>query len=120
MGQVTVERRGAVAPVTITNPPDGYMDRDTVPELDAVLSALEADEAVGAIVLTGGVPGVFIRHYSVHELEALSNQLRAAGVTVDPARTVPERDIDRCFRRIELMAKPVIAALNGTTMGGGF
>ncbi len=118
--QVTVERRGAVAVVTMTNPPMGYMDRETVPELDAALAGLESDDAVRAIVLTGGVPGVFIRHYSVHELEQLSNVLRQQGVKVDPSNPLPVRDIDNTFRRIESMPKPVIAAINGTAMGGGF
>lgn len=120
MPQITVERRGAVAVVTMTNPPMGYMDRETVPELDAALAGLEGDDAVRAIVLTGGVPGVFIRHYSVHELEQLSTVLRQQGVKVDPANPLPVRDIDNTFRRIESMPKPVIAAINGTAMGGGF
>ncbi|MEO9254072.1 MAG: enoyl-CoA hydratase/isomerase family protein [Tepidiformaceae bacterium] len=120
MPQVTVERDGAVAICTITNPPMGYMDRETVPELDAAMRDLEADAGVRAIVLTGGVPGVFVRHYSVFELEALSEQLRTAKTVVDLDHHVPEREIDVLFRRIETMGKPVIAAINGTAMGGGF
>ncbi len=120
MPQVALERRGRVALVTITNPPDACMDRETVPELDAVTRELEADDTVRAIVLAGGVPGFFIRHYSVRELEDLSKTLRERGVTVDPAHPLPVRDIDHLFRRIETMPKPVIAAINGSAMGGGF
>jgi enoyl-CoA hydratase len=118
--QVSVERRGPIAICTITNPPMGYMDRETVPELDAITSELEADGDVRAIVLTGGLPGVFVRHYSVIELEALSTALRTADTKIDTSNRVPERDIDVLFRRIETMGKPVIAAINGTAMGGGF
>lgn len=120
MPQVAVERRGPVALVTIANPPDAYMDHNTVPELDVVTRELEADAGTRAIVLAGGVPGFFIRHYSVHELEALSNTMRERGVSVDPDRPLPVRDIDHLFRRIETMPKPVIAAVNGSAMGGGF
>ena len=81
---------------------------------------MENDPAVRAVVITGGLPGVFVRHYSVHELGALSAQLRAQGVRVDTASTIPERALDLVFRRIETMNKPVIAAINGTAMGGGF
>ncbi|MGH2610194.1 MAG: enoyl-CoA hydratase-related protein, partial [Tepidiformaceae bacterium] len=75
MPQVTVERRGRVALVKIANPPHALMDRETVPELSAALTEIETDESVGAIVLAGGVPGYFIRHYSVGELEGLSRTL---------------------------------------------
>lgn len=120
MPQVSIEREGPVATLTITNPPMGYMDSATVPELDAATAELEADPGVRAVVITGGLPGVFIRHYSVHDLERLSRNLREQGVQVDPSRLLPERDLDRVFRRMETMPKPVIAAINGLAMGGGF
>lgn len=120
MPQLSVEREGAVAIVTITNPPMGYMDSATVPELDALTEELASDDAVRAVVLTGGLPGVFIRHYSVVELEALSRRLSEQGVVVDTESRLPERDLDRVFNRIETMPKPVIAAINGLAMGGGF
>jgi len=120
MGQISVRREGAVAIVTINNPPMGYMDSGTVPELDRVTAELEADESVRAVVITGGIQGVFVRHYSVVELGALSKALRDRGTVVDIENRVPERDLDRVFRRIETMPKPVIAAINGLAMGGGF
>ena len=120
MPQVRIEREGPVATITITNPPMGYMDAATVPELDAATAELEADPGVRAVVITGGLPGVFIRHYSVQDLERLSRNLREQGVQVDPDRLLPERDLDRVFRRMETMPKPVIAAINGLAMGGGF
>ena len=120
MAQLSVTRVGAVAVCTIANPPMGFMDRDTVAELDVMTRDFEADDDVRAVLLVGGVAGVFVRHYSVVELESMARLLRQAGVTVDPAHALPERDVDRVFRRIETMGKPVIAALNGTALGGGF
>lgn len=120
MAQLAVQREEGVAVVTITNPPMGYMDASTVPELDQVTQELEADETVRAVVLTGGLPGVFIRHYSVVELEGLSRTLRERGTVVDTSQRVPERGLDVVFRRLETMPKPVIAAVNGLAMGGGF
>ena len=120
MPQVAIEHEGTVAVVTITNPPRGYMDAQTVPELQAAMDSLGDDESVRAVVITGGLPGVFIRHYSVVVLGALSKTLREHGTTVDIEQRLPERDIDGLFRRIETMPKPVIAAINGLAMGGGF
>jgi enoyl-CoA hydratase len=120
MAQLAVERADGVAVVTITNPPMGYMDSATVPELDAVTRELEADESVRAVVITGGLPGVFVRHYSVVELEGLSRALRERNTVVDIEQRIPERALDAVFRRIETMPKPVIAAINGLAMGGGF
>ena len=120
MAQLTVHREGRVAIVTIMNPPMGYMDAVTVPELDAVTKELEEDASVGAVVLTGGLPGVFVRHYSVVELGNLSRTLRDRKTVIDIEQRLPERDLDRVFHRIETMPKPVIAAINGMAMGGGF
>jgi enoyl-CoA hydratase/carnithine racemase len=120
MAQLTVERRGAVAICTITTPTRGCMDHETVRELDGVTQVLEADKDVRALVLTGGHPGVFLGHYSAAELEETSVRLRHAGVKVAASDATPEREVDEVFRRIETMAKPVLAALNGTALGGGF
>ena len=121
MTQISIEKDGAVAVVRFTNPPDGYMDGDTVPEITVMLDQVEGDNEVRAVILTGGLPDVFVRHYSVVELEARARGLRADGVeTADLTRPVPERDLHRDFRRIEDSPKPFIAAINGTAMGGGF
>lgn len=118
--QLRVERRGAITLCGFDNPPHGYMDNTTVQELDAFTAACEADAELRAVVFHGVVPGVFIQHYSVHELETLSRRLREQGVTIDLAQSVPERQLDGIFARLGTMHAVTIAALNGNTMGGGF
>ena len=120
MPQVNIEMDGPVAIVRFTNPPDGFMDGKTVPEITAMLDQLGEDEGVRAIILTGGLPDVFIRHYSVVELEARAREQRAAGVSYNLIQPIPERQLHADFRRIEDSPKPFIAAINGTAMGGGF
>ena len=120
MVQIAIERQGAVVVAEIGNPPHGYMNGETVTELTALLDDVEADDEVRAVVLTGGLPGVFIRHYDVGELEAQARAMAARGLSFDLSRIVPENHYLVCLRRIEAMAKPFVAAINGTAMGGGF
>ena len=69
MTQISIEQQAAVLIATISNPPDGFMDTDTEVELAALLDRVEADASVRAVVLTGGLDGVFVRHYDVGVLE---------------------------------------------------
>lgn len=118
--QLRIERDGGVAVCAFHNPPHGFMDRVTVEELDRFTAEAERDAALRVIVFRGDLPGVFIRHYSVEELQALAERLRARGTTVDPETPIPERQIDRVFNWLGAMPQVTIAALNGTAMGGGF
>ncbi|MGH6955200.1 MAG: hypothetical protein ACREEW_00885, partial [Caulobacteraceae bacterium] len=78
MSLVTSERRGKVALITYANPPVGTMTAAGAGEMLGALAAAVEDEAVRVIVVTGGVPGIFIRHYDVGELSAASDALAGA------------------------------------------
>ena len=120
MTELSVQRQGALTVVTIT-PADGFMNRHTVAELDALTRDLEADEQCRGVIFTGGHKGVFMRHYDVRELAAMSDALRAKGASFGEARPVErEREIDGLLGRLGSMAKITIAAINGFAMGGGF
>jgi enoyl-CoA hydratase/carnithine racemase len=118
--RLRIERRGGIALCGFENPPRGYMDDAMVRELDRFTAEAAEDRDLRAIVFYGRVPGVFIQHYSVEELEALARRLRERGTTVNTAHPVPERQIDRVFARLETMPAVTIAAINGNAMGGGF
>lgn len=120
MNQVSVEREGPLAIITITLP-EGFMTGDTVAELNVVTGDLAADDGCRALIFTGGQDDVFIRHFDVKILEAMSDDLRAKGQSFSPDNLLTrERDIDILFRRLETMGKITIAAINGYAMGGGF
>ena len=118
--QIMIDVSGAVLIARIGNPPAGYMDADTETELAALLNRVETDDAVRAVVLTGSLPDVFIRHYDVGVLEKTSRAMAERGMTFSLDRLVPETLYLTCLRRIEEMPKPFVAAINGTAMGGGF
>ncbi|APE42388.1 hypothetical protein BOO69_02385 [Sulfitobacter alexandrii] len=119
-GTITLDRQGPVAILRFGNPDAGYMDPGTESALPGMLDAVEDDPAIRAVVLTGAQDDVFIRHYDVKVLEKRSRKMAERGLTFDTERPVPEPALHQCMRRIETSAKPYIAAINGTAMGGGF
>jgi len=124
MSLVSTERRGGVAIVTYANPPVGTMTAAGSNEMLEAMTALAEDDAVRAVVITGGMPGIFIRHYDVGELSTASDRLAepAPPAPPPPPPGQPQRPggylglVDL----IASMGKPVIAAINGLCMGGGF
>ena len=116
MKHFQVESEGPVQIWSMSNPPMNYMTAAMSEELLELVGRAESDENVRAIVLTGGIEGKFITHYSVEELAA------AAADPAECARTFPELEagFHRMLDRITLMPKVVIAAINGDCMGGGY
>ncbi|MGN0933185.1 enoyl-CoA hydratase/isomerase family protein [Falsigemmobacter intermedius] len=117
---VTTERRGNVVIIRFAAPPEGYMFPETEPQLEAALDFVEGEAGLSAVILTGGDPGVFIRHFSLEVLHQRAEKLRAKGAEFDLSRPVPEPSLHRAMRRIETSPLPFIAAINGYCMGGGY
>lgn len=107
---LSVERRGRVALVTFRRAVQlNAMNRLMQGEIIAAMEGLSADDAVGAIVVTGEGRG-FMAGADIKEYAAQS------GPEFDAFQ---ERGA-RMYRSVEANAKPVIAAVNGFALGGGF
>jgi enoyl-CoA hydratase/carnithine racemase len=62
--QVLVERRTpAYWRVTFNNPPFNIFGPDTIPQLNAVVKAIENDPNLKVVVFDSAVPGFFLTHY---------------------------------------------------------
>jgi enoyl-CoA hydratase len=108
--------------VTYANPPVGTMTAAGAQEMLEAIQPLAEDPAVRSIVITGGMPGVFIRHYDVGELSAASDAARDAPAPPPPSQP-GARPAGGFLALVDLLAeapKPVVAAINGLCMGGGF
>ena len=118
--QIDVEAHGHVTVVTLSNPPTHTMVAAEAAELHDVLDQLEADTHLRVLVLTGGSEDIFVRHYEVGELVASSERLQ--GNEAAPDRPHPggaDRGLRGVMLRLEAMDAVTIAAINGSTMGGG-
>lgn len=109
-------RDGPVLVVTLTNPPRNFMNATMVQELHTAADTVADDPAVRAIVLTGGIEGIFITHYDVGELSSAADVARER----EEMGGGPElHGMHRMLLRLQSLPQPVIAAINGTAMGGG-
>lgn len=107
-------QEGLVAVATYCAPPMNYFTDAAVEQLDKMIDVW-GDSSASAIVLTGGVAGRFITHFNVDEI--LANQQAPDPIFEAPRRS---RRVQRVLRRLNDLPQPVIAALNGDTMGFGY
>lgn len=96
------------------NPPMNYL---VGPQLGRLRELLDSWRAPGVrcVILSGGIPGRFITHYSVEELQGLAGNPEVRRI-FPPA----SEGFHRLLRDLHELPKPVLAALNGDAMGGGF
>ena len=106
-----VERAGAVATVTIERPEvKNALDPETIRQLGAALTALEDDDELLAVVLTGAGDEVFVAGGDLRALQKVEG--------AEAGRRMA-RLTQRVFARLEALEVPVIAAINGVAYGGG-
>jgi enoyl-CoA hydratase/carnithine racemase len=108
---VRVERDGAVAVITVDNPPVNALDDATLTALGDIARHLVADAAVRAVVLTGAGDRTFL---AGADLGTLGHALETPGaMEAHVALTRPTFDGWRALQ------PPLIAAVNAHAVGGG-
>jgi enoyl-CoA hydratase len=109
--RILLETSDHVAVITINRPETlNALDMETLAGLDDAIGKAEAVSEVRVVVLTGAGTRAFVAGGDVADLNArqgLRHYLELG-----------ER-LHRVFRRIELLDKPTIAAVNGFALGGG-
>lgn len=106
--RLTVE--GHVATIVIDNPPLNIITADTRQAFHSVLDDLERRHDVRAVVVTGAGDRAFCAGADLREEEQLTAETVRQFVAEDNA----------VYDRLEGLDAPVVAAVNGHCMGGGF
>lgn len=109
---VSYEKDRGIAIVYIDNPPVNVIGENVVIGLNQVFDRLAEDDEVRAIVLSGKGDKAFVAGGNIKEFPKLVGQ----GVAFNEARA---RDMQEPFNKIDNIAKPVIAAIDGLALGGG-
>jgi enoyl-CoA hydratase len=109
MQYVRVEREGDAAVLTIDNPPVNAIAWPVRDEIREVLDRLAGDEAVRVAILTGAGEKIFVAGADVTEFPPLR---------YETGLKRQERAL-AWWNAVVRFPKPLIAALNGHTLGGG-
>ena len=106
---ITIEKRGAVAVLTINRPDKlNALNRQVHEEAVRALDDLKHDESVRVLIITGSGEKSFIAGADIKEFQDKT--------------PVTQRDIfheKTLFNSIDTFPKPVIAMINGFCLGGG-
>jgi enoyl-CoA hydratase len=112
MDDLLVEIADGVAVVTLNRPQAmNALSRSLRAQIAVTMRALDADDSVRAVVITGTGTRAFTAGLDLKELGSDAGVI--ADATADDAQANP-------VKAIELCRKPVIGAINGVAITGGF
>ncbi len=104
------EKENGVALVTINRPPVNPLNSQVMKELISLMTNLDQNHEVRAVILTGNGEKAFVAGADIAEMS-----------TMTMLDNMEMSKISRiAFSIIENLSKPVIAAINGLALGGGF
>ena len=104
---ILVEAKGAVGLITLNRPKAlNALSGSLIAELNQALDGFEADDAIGAVVITGS-ERAFAAGADIREMQHLTYIEALSGSFIES------------WQRVTRMKKPVIAAVAGYALGGG-
>jgi enoyl-CoA hydratase/carnithine racemase len=117
---LTTRVADGIAVITLGSTRRIYFDEEMGDALTEALEEFAGDAKIRVVVVTGGAPGYFIRHFTVAALIRLAQSLRDSGREWPENATYNGGFFDKAMALCESMPKPVIAAISGTALAGGF
>src|SRR5246127_2382878 len=117
---LTTKVTDGISLITLGSPKRIYFDAEMGDALTEALEGFAGDANVRVVVVTGGAPGYFNRHFHIPALIRLAESLRASGRQWPENATYNGGFFDKAMALCESMPKPVIAAISGTALAGAF
>ncbi len=105
-----VEDGIAVVTLDLPGEPVNKVTRGVRGEFATILTELERDASVAAMVIISGKPDMFVAGADINEFVALRTAEEATRLS---------REGQRLLDRIAAWPKPIVAAIHGTCLGGG-
>jgi enoyl-CoA hydratase len=109
-----------IAVITLGSAGRIYFDAEMGDALTEALDRFAGDAKVRVVIVTGGAPGYFNRHFSIPALIEIAESLRASRRQWPENATYNGGFFDKAMALCESMPKPVIAAISGTALAGAF
>ncbi|GAB3896600.1 3-hydroxyacyl-CoA dehydrogenase NAD-binding domain-containing protein [Larkinella knui] len=107
-----IDRNVAILSWNMTSSPMNVLNDDSIPAFEAALQRAYDDPEVKGIIITSE-KNEFIAGADLKMILRNTDK--------DPAEMLKvSADLNRVFRAIETSGKPVVAAINGTALGGGY
>src|SRR3979411_3033754 len=117
---LTTKVADGIAVITLGSASRIYFDAEMGDALTEALDQFAGDAKVVVVVITGGAPGYFNRHFNIPALIEIAESLRASGRQWSENATYNGGFFDKAIALCESMPKPVIAAISGTALAGAF
>ena len=101
----------AVVTLDVPNAPVNTFSRAVREEFEALLDRLERDGTIRAAVIRSGKPDVWVAGADIEEFVKLTSQAEAEALS---------RQAQAMMDRVEGLLKPIVAAIHGACLGGGY
>jgi enoyl-CoA hydratase len=108
---ILVQKKDSLAQITINRPKKlNALNSETINELNVAFEALEDDDNIRVIILTGSGEKAFVAGADISEF---------AHFSVEEGGDLAREGQEMLFDYVENLSTPVIAAVNGFALGGG-
>ena len=111
MEHILIEKQAHIAVITINRPTKlNALNKETIQELHEAFSALNKEQAIKAIIITGSGEKAFVAGADISEF---------ANFSVQEGQELAAQGQALLFDFVQNLSTPVIAAVNGFALGGG-